>query len=667
MNTPNMHHGAHPNERTAMDSAEEGGSGVATMLWLERIEAGISDEDLTRSLQVALDRHEITARGARAARNINKRLHDRRQREDLLRVLYDTATDLTGIRNVEAILLAIVKRTRTLTGSDMAYISLNDYSQNETYIRKSDGVATERYRTIRMPIGTGVLGKAASGIASFQTSGYLEESDIVHVSQIDEIVRKEGVQSILGVPMHLYGKVVGALMIAEREPREYSADVVDLVDTIGKHAAVAIDNAQRFTDAREALHRLGQENVIQIGELADMQAVIALDERFIELIVGGSGLVGFVDLAQQMLNVQTCVLDPANGLLASPTENATQEGDLRTRLAGIDDSLLRKVISQAVAGGMPQELTTDQGSYTLVAARAGTTHLATLVLDGVINTKQRDLSEKLAIFLTVIRLFDQAAVDSTQRRQFEVLDDLFSDRNVPLEISERRVAMFGLLPTSKLTVMVINPAGADYGRVENAIRKALGRTRALVARHEAHVCVVAAATGVAAAIMDSLRSDGIAATAGHTGPKAGFLDLRLAHHRAELALSTLEALGRHGDILDGDHLSYVGLLVDSARSGTSSDILRGPIQALLDHDRLKSTHLAETAWLFLETNMNLARTSEQLYIHRNTVRQRLDRISSIIGEDWLDNTRRLDLHLALRIWRLQESQPSVLSTAPSQS
>jgi DNA-binding PucR family transcriptional regulator len=55
--------------------------------------------------------------------------------------------------------------------------------------------------------------------------------------------------------------------------------------------------------------------------------------------------------------------------------------------------------------------------------------------------------------------------------------------------------------------------------------------------------------------------------------------------------------------------------------------------------------------------MNLARTSEQLQIHRNTVRQRLERISRVIGEDWLDSTRRLDVHLALRIWRLQEALP----------
>jgi hypothetical protein len=641
-----------------MVSMDEGRAELGTMPWLERIQAGISDEDLSTSLRVALDRHEITDRGARAARSINKRLHDRRQREELLRVLHDTATDLTGIRDVEAVLLAIVKRTRTLTGSDMAYISLNDYSRNETYIRKSDGVATERYRTIRMPIGTGVLGKAASGAASFQTSGYLEDSEVVHLPHIDQIVREEGVLSILGVPMHLYGKVVGALLIADREPREYSAEVVDLIDTLGKHAAVAIDNAQRFTDAREALQRLGQEKVVHVGELADMQAVIALDERFIELLLRGSGLEGLVDLAEQMLNVQACVLDPANGLLASSPRSAAPQGDLRTRLTSIEDSALRVVVSKAVAGGRPQELSTEQGACTIVAARAGTTHLATLVLDGTISAQQGQIGERLAIFLTVIRLFDRATLDSTQRRQFEVLDDLFSDRNVPLEITQRMAAMFGLLPTSKLTVMVIDPAGADYGRAEKAIRRALGSSRALIAQHDTHICVVAAAVSdVAATIMESLRGDGIAATAGHTRPVAGFADLRVAHHRAELALSTLTVLGRHGELLEGDQLGYVDLLLNVARSDGSPDIIRGPIQALLDHDGHKGANLTETAWLFLETNMSLARTSEQLHIHRNTVRQRLERISRVIGEDWLDNTRRLDLHLALRIWRLQEALP----------
>jgi len=84
--------------------------------------------------------------------------------------------------------------------------------------------------------------------------------------------------------------------------------------------------------------------------------------------------------------------------------------------------------------------------------------------------------------------------------------------------------------------------------------------------------------------MDSLRSDGIAATAGHTRPVAGFPDLRVAHHRAELALSTLTVLGRYGELLEGDQLGYVDLLLNVAKADSSPDIIRGPIQALLDHD-----------------------------------------------------------------------------------
>jgi hypothetical protein len=40
---------------------------------------------------------------------------------------HDTATDLTGIRDVDAVLKAIVRGTRSLIGSDVAYLSLNDY------------------------------------------------------------------------------------------------------------------------------------------------------------------------------------------------------------------------------------------------------------------------------------------------------------------------------------------------------------------------------------------------------------------------------------------------------------------------------------------------------------------------------------------------------------
>ncbi|WP_280439414.1 helix-turn-helix domain-containing protein [Nocardia cyriacigeorgica] len=609
---------------------------------LEDIDAGIPEAELDARLTEALRRHEITEAAATAARAIHRRLAERREREELLRVLHDTATDLTGIRDVEAVLAAIVRRTRLLTGSDMAYISLNDYHTRETYIRKSDGVITQAYRTIRMPIGTGVLGKAAAGLSPYQSADYLADPDIVHLPHIDAIVRAEGVRAILGVPLNLHGSVIGALLIADRSPRSYPSGLIDLIDTVGKHAAVALDNAERFAEITSALDDLATQQDTHIGRVRQLQDVIALDERLIETVVGGRGLEGFVELAHQVLAAPAAVLDPAGGVLAAHPGGAWVEtvGVSGPEFAGV------------VATGKPRALR----GYTLVPAKAGGAHLATLVLAGAIPAAQGGLLERLAIFLTVLRLFDQVAHDAEQRQQFEVLDDILSERGVALEQVQRRAARFGLRAGDALTSIVIDTHGADHRRVDEYVRRALGSSRALVAEHGGHICVlVADGQHTVAALEHEFAAHGVMATIGFAGPAAGLDSVRSMHRQAERALSTLQLLGRTGQSLDGARLGAVGLLLDAAGALGADYEPLGEITPLLDYDRDHATALTETAWTFLETNASLAETAARLFIHRNTVRQRLGRIAELLGADWLDNTRRLDLHLALRIWKLRSA------------
>ncbi len=610
------------------------------MSLLEDIHAGISEAELDARLTETLRRHEITEATAAAARGIHRTLAERREREELLRVLHETATDLTGIRDVEAVLAAIVRRTRLLTGSDMAYISLNDYRTRETYIRKSDGVITQAYRTIRMPIGTGILGKAAAGLSPYQSSDYLADPAIVHLPHIDAIVRAEGVRAILGVPLNLHGSVIGALLIADRSPRSYPSGLIDLIDTVGKHAAVALDNAERFTEITRALDDLASEQDTHISRVRRLQDVIALDERLIETVVGGRGLDGFVDLAHQVLAAPAAVLDPAGGVLAAHPGDwveaiAEQAGD--AEFAGV------------IATGKPLELR----GCTVVPAKAGGTHLATLVLAGSIPAGHSGLLDRLAIFLTVLRLFDQAAHDSAQRQQFEVLDDILSGRGVDPEQVRRRAARFGLRPGDRLTSVVIDVHGADHRRIDAHVRRVLGTSRALVAEHGGHLCVlVADGQHTVAALEREFAAHGVLATIGYAGPVAGLDAVAATHRRAERALSTLVLLGRAGQSLDGSRLGAVGLLLDAAgKLGVDYEPL-GEIAPLIGYDRDHGTALTETAWTFLETNAALADTAARLFIHRNTVRQRLARIADLLGTDWLDTTRRLDLHLALRIWKL---------------
>jgi PAS domain-containing protein len=76
------------------------------------------DELLERLGEVASDQHAL-------ALQVRERMARHRGREAELSALYDTANDLTAIRDLDTILTAIVRRARQLLHADMTYLSLN--------------------------------------------------------------------------------------------------------------------------------------------------------------------------------------------------------------------------------------------------------------------------------------------------------------------------------------------------------------------------------------------------------------------------------------------------------------------------------------------------------------------------------------------------------------
>ena len=62
-----------------------------------------------------------------------------------------------------------------------------------------------------------------------------------------------------------------------------------------------------------------------------------------------------------------------------------------------------------------------------------------------------------------------------------------------------------------------------------------------------------------------------------------------------------------------------------------------------------ATELVKTIAAFLECNGNLTETSNKLFIHRNTLKYRLERIRDITQIDLDDSENRLMLHLGLKM------------------
>ena len=110
-----------------------------------------------------------------------EQMERRRQREAELSALYDTANDLTGIRDVDAILTAIVRRARQLLHADMTYLSLNDEADGASYMKVTDGSVSTEFRNLRLPLGAGLLGLVAPIIA-LQLLGSVEEKNTTAVA-----------------------------------------------------------------------------------------------------------------------------------------------------------------------------------------------------------------------------------------------------------------------------------------------------------------------------------------------------------------------------------------------------------------------------------------------------------------------------------------------------
>jgi sugar diacid utilization regulator len=84
------------------------------------------------------------------------------------------------------------------------------------------------------------------------------------------------------------------------------------------------------------------------------------------------------------------------------------------------------------------------------------------------------------------------------------------------------------------------------------------------------------------------------------------------------------------------------------------DVYQERLERLLQHDTEKGTQLFRTVEVYLECMGNSKLAAEKLFVHRNTLRQRFDKIRQVAEVDLGDTDRWFDLMMALRIIRLRE-------------
>lgn len=83
------------------------------------------------------------------------------------------------------------------------------------------------------------------------------------------------------------------------------------------------------------------------------------------------------------------------------------------------------------------------------------------------------------------------------------------------------------------------------------------------------------------------------------------------------------------------------------------DVYQDQVAQIDSYDQRKNTELLDTLETYLECAGNLTKTSERLFVHRNTLIQRLERLQSLCDIDLQERSNWLTLQVAIKVYKLR--------------
>ncbi|EID53227.1 sugar diacid utilization regulator [Saccharomonospora xinjiangensis XJ-54] len=610
--------------------------GAAARRLLELLSAGASSDELAR---VPADSATM-----QLAMHIRRTLDAHSRRETELTALFATASDLARLRDLDAVLRSIVRRARMLLRADVSYLTLNDHSDDgSTYMRVTDGSASAVFQQVRLGVGEGLGGLVAQTSRPYATRDYPNDERFEHTGSIDNAVNDEGLIAILGVPLSLGDQVIGVLFAAERRPRSFSPDEVALLSSFADHAAIAIDNARLIEESAAALAELGAANETIKAHHESLARAQDAHDRLTELVLGGADVSEVAAAVASMLDGGIVVCD------ADGTELG-RAGAGRTRTARV--RVPARALSRALAASRSAGKAVAEGDAWVCAVMAGPQLLGSIVLTGRSDLVDADrrLFERAGVVTALLLLLRRSAAEAEDRVRGELVADLLTaPERDPAALLDRGRRL-GVDLDAPHAVLTLHAEGVSRGRLTS-----LAARRAVLAGVFAERVVMLAETDRPSALARRTATElsealGCPVTVGAAGPASGPAALARAHAESVRCLRALLALGRRGHGADPTDLGFVGLVL-----GDRTDVeafVRSTLGPVLDYDAARGTELLRTLRAYFAAGGNLTRAKDELHVHVNTVAQRLERIASLLGADWQQPDRSLELQLALRLHTL---------------
>lgn len=449
----------------------------------------------------------------------------------------------------------------------------------------------------------------------------LNDPRVKYVPELEE----ERFQSLVSVPIiSKDGNVIGVISSHTEAPREFTEAEVDVLVSSASLVAGAIENARLYEEMRRRVDEL--EHLTELGEI--LARAEALD----------TVLPAVASRARKLLRAEAChlyLLDPASEILhlrASAPQGAEAQSEIG--LSELGPELARSGRSASVAVPL---VANDELLGLLAASGTSEVDLARAVANQTaVALKKIELIERLTEKNLIKDFFEQLA----RGQSLPGLEGRAA--RLGCDLDQRYLVVAATPPSDELErALAVAAPGSLFDRRDDSTRALLrvsaeGEDKLLSAIRELQAKLEAPAS-----IGLSNVCRGAASFA------AGFEEAR----HALLGSTVLQ--GTPG-VMAYEELGPYKYLLRMPFDAGVRDAHRDAVARIAEYDRQRSTALLRTLEEFLRRRGSISATAEALYVHPNTLRQRLRRIGEISGldlrtDDWLM------VEIAVKMVRLQDT------------
>ena len=459
------------------------------------------------------------------------------------------------------------------------------------------------------------------GEPAFIRDDALADPRVKYVAELEE----ERFQSLLAVPIvGRSGDAIGAITAHTEAPREFDDDEVDFVVTSASLVANAIENARLYEETRL---RVGE--LEQLTELAEAIASADALDALLETSVSD---------ARPLLVARAChlyLLDPATEELDRRASDP-EPGDARQTLG------LAELGPELARGGRSARLA--------VPLVANGELIGLLVAEGSARVELgRAVASQVAVGIKKVQVIEQLTEKNLIKDFFE---DLAGGR-LRGDL-EGRAARLGCDLDQPHVVLVAEPWSDALSRsLRGVVPGSL-----FDHREDSLRALVKLATFSDESFLERLRrvhaeleqpvAIGVSSVCrGEAAFADGFAEARQA------LVGTVVLSGKP-TVLAYDDLGAYKYLLRVAVDGGIRDATVDAVGKLAEYDAQRGAQLVSTLEEFLHRHGSISATSEALYVHPNTLRQRLRRIGELSGldlrrDDWLA------IEIAVKMVKLQHA------------